>query len=143
MKNFGSVSMCNFNIFRICAYLCGNLYQGDFFQEALVFVPRNLYFFFLWEPFHSKAQWIEIFCDGAFFFLVKWIIMEYHGMIMESLKIGNTMGWKLGTYKSFIAHNHRFDSIAMPEGTCKPPLLQWGTGNVHLLVLVKSKCLSF
>ena len=70
LKNFGSVSMCNFNIFRICAYLCGNLYQGDFFQEALVFVSRNLYFF-LWEPFHSKAQWIEIFCDGAFFFLVK------------------------------------------------------------------------
>ena len=128
--------MCNFNIFRICAYLCGNIFIKVIFSRKPWFLFLEISIFFLWEPFHSKAQWIEIFCDGAFFFLVKWIIME-------SLKIGNTMGWKLGTYKSFIAHNHRFDSIAMPEGMCKPLFLQWGTGNVHLLALDNSKALSF
>ena len=72
-------------LFNVLSYLHGYVltYVEIFINIIVVFIKlifsRKSYFlllevsifFFLWEPFHSKTQWTQIFFDGVFFFLVK------------------------------------------------------------------------
>ena len=85
--------MCNFNIFRICAYLCGNLYQGDFFQEALVFVSRNLYFFSFGSHSIVKHNGLKYFVMEHSFFLLNELSWNDHGITENwehyGMKIGD------------------------------------------------------